>query len=206
LLEQESACTDLDIGSWQSRKEITMKKLSVIVLLALVVPCVAFGQATSPQPPKPGPEYQKLAAFVGSWTTEGEVTESPFGPAEKWSGKSTTEWYPGNFAVVTRTDTRCSVSGERHELGVTAYDGAAKAYTWYGVDNLGMNFFVDKISISGDMSTAAWETKVKGKTYKVRGTQKGLGSDKITSVQEYSEDGKVWKAHYRSTDTRVKSK
>jgi hypothetical protein len=180
--------------------------IGLAVLLTLLAPCLALGQGTPAQPPKPGPEHQKLAAYVGSWTTEGEVTESPFGPAGKWSGKSTAEWYPGKFAVVTHTDTGDSVSGERHELNVSAYDVEAKSYTWYGIDNLGMNFFVAKGSISGDVATAEWETKVKGKTYKLRATTKGLGSDRLTNVQEYSEDGKTWKAHYHSTDTRVKSK
>ena len=182
-----------------------MKKLSVIVLLALAIPCVAFAQATSPQPPKPGPEHQKLAGFVGSWTTEGEITENPFGPAEKWSGKITSEWVLSNFAVVSHEDSRGSVSGENHMLFVFAYDGSAKTYTWYGVDNQGWTGLA-KMSISGDVAIAVWEIQVKGKTYKSRGTLKGLGSDRLTWVQEYSEDGKMWKAYFHSTDTRVKSK
>lgn len=183
-----------------------MKKLSVIVLLTLVAPCVALAQATSAQPPKPGPEHQKLAAFVGSWTIEEEVTENPFRPAEKWSGKITAEWFSGNFAVVRHADGRGSVSGEFHGLGVIAYDGSAKTYTGYAVNNMGTNFFFDNGSISGDVMTASWETKVNGKTYKFRGTLKGLGSDKNTFIEEYSEDGKTWKTFVHSTLTRVKSK
>lgn len=182
-----------------------MKKLSVIVLLALAIPCVALGQATSPQPPKPGPEHQKLAAFVGNWTSEGEIAENPFGPAEKWSGKIRAEWFSGNFAVVRHEDFRGSVSGENHALSVIAYDGAAKTYTWYGVDNFG-GTSLGKTSISGDVATIVWEANAKGKTYKIRGTLKGLGSDKLAWVAEYSEDGKTWKAFMHCTDTRVKSK
>ena len=85
-----------------------MKQL-MIVLLMLAATCLVLGQGTPAQPPKPGPEHQKLAGLVGNWTTAGEVTENPFGPAEKWSGTITSEWFSGNFAVVsTRTKTSAS--------------------------------------------------------------------------------------------------
>ena len=137
---------------------------------------------------------------------EGEATENPFGPAEKWSGKITSEWFSGNFAVVRHTDEKYSVSGEIHGLDVIAYDRTAKSFTWYDVDNQGGGGDLAKASISGDVLTAVWEFQAKGKTYKIRGTLKGLGSDRLTWVQEYSEDGTVWKTFVHSTDTRVKSK
>ena len=87
-----------------------------------------------------------------------------------------------------------------------AYDGTAKTYTWYAVDNQGWTSLA-KASISGDLLTAVWEGQsAKGKTYQIRGTLKGLGSDRLTYAQEYSEDGTVWKTYLHSTDTRVKSK
>jgi len=181
-----------------------MKQLMMVILM-LAATCLALGQGTSAQPPKPGPEHLKLAGLVGNWTTEGEVTENPFGPAEKWSGKITSEWFSGNFAVVRHSDEKFTVSGEDHSLGVIAYDGTAKTYTWYVVDSQGLTELI-KASISGDALTAVWEIQEKGKAYKMRATLKGLGSDRLTYVQEYSEDGTVWKTYYHSTDTRVKSK
>jgi len=115
------------------------------------------------------------------------------------------EWFSGNFAVVRHEDFRGSVSGENHALSVIAYDGSAKTYTWYGVDNFG-GTNLGKMSISGDVATVVWEAQEKGKTYKIRGTLKVLGSDRLTWVAEYSEDGKTWKAYFHATDTRVKSK
>ena len=181
-----------------------MKQLMIVILM-LAATCLALGQGTSAQPPKPGPEHQKLAGLVGNWTTEGEVTENPFGPAEKWSGKITSEWFSGNFAVVRHSEEKFTVSGEDHSLEVIAYDGTAKTYTWYVVDSQGLTEFL-KASISGDVLIAVWEIQEKGKAYKMRATLKGLGSDRLTYVQEYSEDGTVWNTYYHSTDTRVKSK
>jgi hypothetical protein len=179
--------------------------VGLVVLLTLLAPSLALGQGTPAQPPKPGPEHQKLAGFVGNWTTEGEITENPFGPSEKWSAKITAEWFSGHFAVVRHVDGTGSVTGENHGLDVIAYDSEAKAYTWYGVDNQGWTGLA-KASISGDVLTAVWKIQAKGKAYTSRGTLKGLGSDRLTWVQEYSEDGKTWKAFFHATDTRVKSK
>ncbi len=182
-----------------------MRYISILMLI-LAATCLALGQGTSAQPPKPGPEHQKLAGLVGNWTTEGEATESPFGPMEKWSGKITSEWFSGNFAVVRHVDEKYSVSGEDRTLEVVAYDGMAKTYTWYAVDSRGWTSLA-KASISGDVLTAVWEGQsAKGRTYKIRGTLKGLGSDRLTYIQDYSEDGAVWKTYQRSTDIRYKSK
>jgi hypothetical protein len=180
-----------------------MKRIAIAVCAVVLVFAVA-SMAQTPAP-QPGPEHQKLAGLVGSWTTEGEVNENPLGPAEKWSGKITSEWFSGNFAVVRHVDEKYSVSGEDHTLEVIAYDGTAKTYTWYAVDNQGWTGLA-KASISGDVLTAVWEIQAKGKTYKVRGTLKGLGSDRLTYMQDYSEDGTAWKTYLHSTDTRVKSK
>lgn len=182
-----------------------MKKLSLAVVLSLAVPCMVLAQGTAAAPPKPGPEHQKLAGLVGTWTSEGEVAANPFGPAEKWSSKIASEWFSGNFAVVRYAEGRGSVSGESRALDVIAYDATAKTYTWYGIDSTGWTGLA-KSEISGDTLTFVSDVQVKGKTYKNRGTLRGLGSDRLTFVAEYSADGKAWTPYFHSTDTRVKSK
>lgn len=181
-----------------------MKKLPVIVLLALTIPCLAIGQDAPTEPPKPGPEHQKLAGLVGDWITEGAASENPFYSPEKWSGKIRSEWFSGNFAVVRHVDGKSSVIGEIRSLDVIAYDAAAKTYTWYSIGSLGGTTF-GKAAIVDDALTVVWETQVKEKPYKVRGTLKGLSSDRLNWVAEYSEDGQTWTPYFQSTDTRVKS-
>ena len=179
-----------------------MKKVKVIVLLMLVTAFFSISQVTA-QTTTPIPEHQKLGAFIGNWTYEGEAFESPLGPAEKFSGKETGEWFSGKFAVVWREDFKGSISGENHTLNVVTYDITAKTYTWYQVDNHGGSSFT-KSSITRDVMITLLEEKVKGKTFKIKCTMKGLGTDKYTYSVEYSEDGKVWKESYRSTGIRVK--
>jgi hypothetical protein len=185
--------------------EATMRHISILMLM-LAATCLALGQGTPAQPPKPGPEHQKLAGLVGNWTDEGEATESPFEPAEKWSGTIRSEWFTGNFAVVRHRDEKSSVSGEIHSLDVITYDRREKTYTWYAVNSQGGGGHLSKASISDDVLTMTSEFQAKGKTYKIRYTLKGLGGDRLAFVGEYSEDGTTWKAYLHSTDTRVKSK
>jgi hypothetical protein len=177
--------------------------------MPLATPTSTLARAAGSQPPKPGPEHQKLAALVGNWTKEGECTENPFGPAEKWSTKLKSEWFPGNFAVVRRLESKGSVTGESAGMEVVTFDGGAKAYTWYGIQSTGSTGFA-KGSISKDVLSVTWPAIVKGKTYKgktykIRGKLKGLGSDKLVWSMEFSEDGKTWKAACKATDTRVKA-
>jgi len=181
------------------------RSVLIVLLLMLAVPCLAFGQAQTAQPPKPGPEHQRLAALVGTWTTQGEAGESPFGPAEKWSGTIKSEWWAGSFAVVRHLEEKSSVGGEIRSLDVLTYDTTAKGYTWYYLDNQGGSGLA-KGAIAGDVLTVVFDVPVKGKIYKLRGTLKGLGADILRWDVEYSEDGKVWKAYSHSTDTRVKAR
>jgi hypothetical protein len=180
-----------------------MKRIAVVLVLSMLL-FAAAAQAQTPAP-KPGPEHQKLAGFVGDWDTAGESSESPFGPAQKWSGKITSEWLPGKFAVVRHLEEKYSAGVDVRSLNVMAYDSSAKTYTWYVVNSIGFTALT-KATISGDAWTALIEIPVNGKTYKYRGTLRGFGTDKMTYVAEYSEDGKVWKEFSRSTDTRLKSK
>ena len=182
-----------------------MKRFMCLVVAAMMaVPGVSLAEAAAAQAPKPGPEHQALAALVGNWTSDGECSATPMTPAEKWSAKIKSEWFPGKFAVVRHLESKGTVTGESVGLEVLTYDSQAKAYTWYGVDSFGWNGMA-KGSIAKDVLTVTWPATVKGKAYKVRGIVKGLGSDKLLWTMEYSADGRTWKAACTATDVRAKA-
>ena len=60
----------------------------IAVLATSVVALVVVGRFTvlaqPPAAPKPTPEHQKLAFFVGTWTNEGEMKASPM-VSSTWS-------------------------------------------------------------------------------------------------------------------------
>ena len=61
----------------------------------------AKAEAPKMEMPKPGPEVKKLGYFVGTWTSEGELKENPFGmPAGKFTSTDKCEWFSGGYQVV----------------------------------------------------------------------------------------------------------
>jgi len=171
---------------------------TLIVLLVVLAPAAAAAA-----PPEPGPEYAKLAPLVGNFATEGESIASPLGPAEKCAGTISSEWYEGHFAVLRHVAMKCSISGENRGLNVITYKPSAKAYTLYVIGDKGSSTFGNG-TIFGDTLQMIWPVLMNGKEYKIRGTAKGLGTDKLVWREEYSEDGKSWKAFYHSIETRTK--
>lgn len=106
-----------------------------------------------PEQTKPGPEHKKLAGLVGEWSSVGELSANPFGPAAKWKAKLSTKWYDGQFAVVRHMDGLSSARGKVMALDVIAYDPDAKGYTWYSISSRGSTG-IGKVAIEGDTLTA----------------------------------------------------
>src|SRR5512138_3826283 len=126
-----------------------MKRLLIVVLLALVAPR-AFAQAQPVQPPKPGPEVQRLAFMLGSWQDEVEIRQSPLGPARKESGTTNCEWFTGSFQMVCRSESH-DATGKSASMSITAWDVARKTYVGFG---MGSNGFV--IQNTGQVSGNTW--------------------------------------------------
>lgn len=64
-----------------------MKILTKLIVVACFVGA-AIAQVPS-QPPKPGPEHQKLQLWCGEWTYEGEYYATFLGPGGKFTGRMT---------------------------------------------------------------------------------------------------------------------
>jgi hypothetical protein len=178
-----------------------MKKLLIIVFIALAVPCLAFGQAQTAQPPKPGPEVQKLAYFLGTWKGEGEIKAGPLGPAAKLSGTTTCEWFAGGFHVVCRRES--TGEGKRTQLEILAYDAEAKAYTYYGINSFGESHS-SKGSLAGNTWTWLRDGKVAGKPAKFRETEEQVSPTSQTFKIEYSVAGGPWTVVVEGKATKVR--
>ena len=105
--------------------------LGVFAVVAVVAVNVA-AQA----PPKPGPEQQALAPFIGTWTFEGVAKDSPMGPGGKMTGTDRITWLPGGFFVQRRFD-GTSPAGKMEGVEIMAYDGVRKTYTFNFWENSG---------------------------------------------------------------------
>jgi hypothetical protein len=124
--------------------------------------------AQGQQPPKPGPEHQRLAFFVGKWKAEGEVKPGPMGPGGKMSTTDTCEWFEGRYSVICRSEGTTPM-GPSKSIGILGYSTEDKAYTYYGVDNSGMTMSsVPKGTLKGDTWTYTDEGTMGGQKYKSR--------------------------------------
>lgn len=103
------------------------------------------------RPSRPGPEHERLAAFVGRWKTRGEVRASGDSPALEIAGVDTYEWLPGGFFLLHRVDVR--IGGERVEaVEVIGWDAAAGAYFAHSYDSRG-NADTMRASVEGGVWT-----------------------------------------------------
>jgi hypothetical protein len=152
--------------------------------------------------PKPGPEVKKLGYFVGTWKSEGDLKENSFGmPSGKFSSTDKCEWFPGGYAVTCHS-TGKGTMGAIHGLGILAYNGEDKVYTYYGVDNMGMAG-LSKGTVDGNNWVYTSEEKMMGKTIHGRYSMDTSSPDSYTFKYESSEDGQKWMTIMEGKNTKA---
>jgi len=141
--------------------------------------------------PKPGPEVKKLAYFVGTWTSDGDMKENSFGmPAGKFTSTDTCEWFTGGFHVVCHS-TGKGPMGPVHGLGILAYNTEDKVYTYGGIDSSGFTM-ASKGTVDGNNWVYTSDDKMGGKLYHGRYSMTVSSPDAYTFKYETSEDGQKW--------------
>lgn len=180
----------------------TMSKLVLSVAVAGLCSVLALHAAEEKkmEMPKPGPEHQRLAHFVGTWSGEGTMMPGPFGPGGKSSWTAKCEWFEGKFAVVCHSE-GTSPMGPSKGIGISTYDPAEKKYTYYGLDSIGFAFYA-KGTISGDTWNYTSEYTMEGKTYKSRFQIKETSPTSHTFSESMSEDGTTWKSSFEGKETK----
>jgi Protein of unknown function (DUF1579) len=193
-----------------------MNRLIIVSICSLALSISSFAQAPTASPiattssatshqPKPGPEVQRLAYYLGSWRGEGETKGGPFGPAGKLSSNMTCEWFAGGFHLVCRGEER-GPTGKRTFLNILAYDEKAKAYTEYGISSLGDIEYSTGGSIVGNKRTFVkdLDSGVEGNPIKLRYTEVQVSPTLYTYQAEASKDGGPWTVIAEGKITKVR--
>lgn len=158
--------------------------------------------ADAPPMPKPTAEHAKLGYFVGKWTMEATLKDSPMGPGGKMTSRDKCEWFDGNFAVVCKGD-GSGPAGPMKNLGILAYSAEEKAYTYYGVDNSGMvQMTVPRGTVEGDTWTYTDESKMGDRMVKSRYVIKQVSANSYTFKWEAQGDDGKWSTFLEGTETR----
>lgn len=144
--------------------------------------------AQAPPAPKPGPEHQALAAFVGNWTFSGEVKPGAMGPGGKVTGNDRISAMPGGFFVERKFEGNMAgmdVKGTE----IYGYDAAKKTYTYVGFDSMG-NTSSGTMSVKGNVWTASGTSNMGGTTMLERCTLTfGAGNATLDVKCSSSADG-----------------
>ena len=176
---------------------------STLAAVATLTMCTVFLAAQAPQPPKPGPEHQRLNAFVGNWTFQGEIKPGPMGPGGKLTGTDRIQWMPGGFFVERRFEGK-SPAGEMRGLEIMGYDAAKKAYTYNYFDSMGM-MGTGTFTISGSTWNATGTGNMGGQILQERcALTFGAGNATLNVKCEISTDGKTWNPMVEGTATKAK--
>jgi hypothetical protein len=176
-----------------------MNRLAILTVVVTTTSVLAAGQ--TPEMPKPGPEHQRLSAFVGTWTFEGEMKPGPMGPGGKMTGTDRIQWMPGNFFVERRFEGKGPM-GEVKGLEILGYDAGKKVHTYRFFDNMGMTGS-GTFTIKGDTWTASGTMDMAGTTFHDRCDLTFGGRGKtLTIACEMSSDGKSWTPAFQGKATK----
>lgn len=153
--------------------------------------------------PKPSPEVEKLAYFVGPWMAEGEFKQSPGGPGGPFTGREVCRWMAGNFFLGCMMQTKAGDAMTQTQ-GVLGYDTDKKVYLYWSFNNLGQ-----AETATGTLKDGTWtwlgEVKSAGKTTHSRYTMSDTSPEGYASRWESSPDGKTWTVLMTGKVTRPKA-
>jgi Protein of unknown function (DUF1579) len=175
-----------------------------VVVSALIVVCAVLVLAQAPQAPKPGPEHQKLAAFIGNWTFDGEAKSGPMGKGGKVTGSERIQWLPGGFFIERRFEGKVPW-GEMKGLEIIGYDSAQKVYTYAAFDNMGSTGS-GTMTVSGNTWNVTGRTSMSGKSIQERCTLTLVNGGKSLHIKcDSSTEGTTWTPSFEGKATKSTS-
>lgn len=181
-----------------------MKRILTFAVVAVFLVAGSLQPQAPQAPPKPAPELKRLAYFVGTWKSEGEMKPSGFGPGGKFTSTDTAKWMQGRFFLVTNSD-GIGPLGPGKETSYMGYDPNEKVYTFHLFNSMGENVSA-KGKVQGDTWTWNSEEKMGGNTIGVRFTIKEVSPTEYTFKMEMSQNAGPWSTVGEGKTTKVAAK
>jgi hypothetical protein len=174
-------------------------KFAGVLLASVLLLNAALAQAPVP---KPAPDVQKIAYFVGNWSSEGDLKAGPMGPAGRVTIQEEGKWMEGGFFVVFHSTFKGNM-GDGTGIAVMGYDTQDNVYTYDEFNSVGeANHF--KGTLEGDTWTWISEMKMGPQTVKGRFTQKIQSPTAYAFKFEMSQDGTNWNTVMDGKSTKNK--
>ncbi|MHC1766170.1 MAG: DUF1579 family protein [Verrucomicrobiia bacterium] len=181
-------------------------KTNLLYLMALSVGLSLLTPALRAEDqPKPGPEQEKLEAWVGTWTYTGSSEATPFGPASKYSGKLTGRMVLNGFFLEVQWEEKDEQGAIGQGINFQGYDPVTKSYTDTFFNSHGSSGTGTTV-IDGNTWTATGTNKdPQGRVYKTKLVIVFSPDRKsLTEIAQYSaDDGKIWLPWYKDVTKKV---
>jgi hypothetical protein len=182
-----------------------MKRLTrMLAGLAIIATTVVAVAAQAPPAPKPGPEVQALAPFVGNWTFSGEMKPGVMGPGGKMTGSDRITWMPGGFFIERKFEGNMA-GMELKGTEIYGYDSGKKTYTFTGFDSMG-GTSSGTMTVKGNVWSAAGTTNMAGTTTRDRCTLT-FGAGNLTldiKCSSSTDGGKTYSPTFEGKATKSK--
>jgi hypothetical protein len=166
---------------------------------------LAASAALAQMPAKPGPELNKLAYFLGTWTTDATIDPGPWGSGGKFTATGTTEWMAGNFFLVSHREYKmpADLGGDGTETAFIGYDSDHSVYTRDEFGSQGRHDTA-KGTFSGDTWTWTSTHTYDGQDIQQKMTIKILSPASYSMKLDVSIDGTNWLTFMEGKATKIK--
>lgn len=181
--------------------------LALLVTVLLGGPAGSFvARVQSADQVEPSAEHKRLSLLVGRWNYEGQGPQTPFWPAGRFVGVSTTRWIlNGLFAETRWQDTNSQSGYVASGVTIQGYDASKKVYVVHGFENDGSASVGTATSQRLTWTTLGTRTGPDGKLYHTKNEVVYSADGKsLTEKYQYSSDnGKSWSIAYESKAKKV---
>lgn len=149
--------------------------------------------------PGKSPAWKKLAAFVGTWKSQGQLLDTPMSKRKVITATTTCRFSPkGDYLICDQLN-----DAPAHQLTIysASRDGNYAAST---IGDAGMEAHSMKLSLAGNTWTYSSDYTANGKTTRFRTTNTFTSPDIYTFEAQYSEDGQHWTTMAQGTSRRIR--
>ena len=173
--------------------------LAGLATLILLLPGMAEqGRAATPASPQ-----SALGAYLGQWTGQGKILDSPFSKAGNAGGETNCNWAPNRGFLVCDQKTY-SPAGPSNDLSIYTYNQKDHAYHFFGLSRNSGNVRSPKLTIDGNRWTYSSQFNNSGKHVRIRTINVFTSPTTVTYRTEYSVNGAPWYLMGSGSSRRVK--
>lgn len=156
-----------------------MKKLIVIATICALSAAAADQKAKSTEKkkpagaagmtvPKPAPEQRELRDLLGTWKTTETYEKTEMMPGGEGTSVLTGTPGPGGFSIVLNVKSTTGPMGSFRGMGILAWSPEDKEYKEAWIDSMTPGLTLETGHKEGNDIVMKGETKMEGKTYKMR--------------------------------------